>query len=349
VVHHELPAVGENVILRALDFRARLSRFWDGPRPVVQFRSIFEGYPLARNKARVAEALIFEVNGVPSIELKYHYPDVTDDRELCRKLEAQEDACLQAADRVVTPSAVTARYLEDRGVPASKIRVIPNGVDLATFSYAPPRRAAEGEPLRVLYSGTLSAWQGVRLAIEALALVRRDAPATLTLVGPTRGKQRKQIDEWCRDMGVGAHVTLLDPVPQDELARLHHGFDVIVAPLVANDRNVVQGCCPLKVLEAMASGTPLVSTDLPVVRALCEPDEHALLCRPGSAKALKDALLRVLREPDLGGRLSRAARGHIEARFTWEVAARSLLAVYDELGVARRASTSESAADSASR
>ena len=115
--------------------------------------------------------------------------------------------------------------------------------------------------------------------------------------------------ELCWELGVAEAVRFTGPVDQASLAQLHHESDVILAPLTANDRNLVQGCCPLKVLEAMASCTPLVASDLPVVRELVRPEEDALLVRPGSAKAIKDAVLRLVADPTLGRRLaSRPAR-----------------------------------------
>src|SRR5947209_7291245 len=83
----------------------------------------------ARRKGAFCDRFVFEVNGLPSVEWKYHYPAVADDRELLRKLRAMEDACLAAADLVVTVSRVTADYLSGRGVDPGRIRVIPNGVD----------------------------------------------------------------------------------------------------------------------------------------------------------------------------------------------------------------------------
>jgi glycosyltransferase involved in cell wall biosynthesis len=80
------------------------------------------------------DRLIFQVNGLPSIELKYRYPAVADDRELLHKLHSQEQICLQAADLIVTPSSVTMEYLQNRGIQPEKIRVIPNDVDLNVFT-----------------------------------------------------------------------------------------------------------------------------------------------------------------------------------------------------------------------
>lgn len=321
---------GRDFIARVMGFRGQLAAWWDARRPqAVHFRSIFEGYPLAIRKGEVCERIVYEVNGLPSIELKYHYPDVADDQELLRKLKAQEDRCITAADLLVTPSAVTASHLISRGADKERVKVIPNGVALETFTYHPPRPWV-GREVRMLYAGTMTSWQGVHLALEALALYRRDYPARLTLVGPARVRQRRDLLERAQSLKVGEFVELLDPVPQSELARLHHESDVVVAPLMPNDRNLVQGCCPLKVLEAMASGTPVITSRMPVVTDLLEEDVHALLVKAGSAKQIKDAMLRLREDPELVARLSTTARKHVEERFTWEAAGADLIEAYHE-------------------
>ena len=83
-----------------MNFRRALAQFFRERRRLVHFRSIFEGYPIAMHRERAADCLIYEVNGLPSIERKYHHPDVADDRELLTKLRHQEDVCLAAADRI---------------------------------------------------------------------------------------------------------------------------------------------------------------------------------------------------------------------------------------------------------
>jgi glycosyltransferase involved in cell wall biosynthesis len=325
----------------------------------VQVRSPFEGFPIAQNKSKLCDRLIFEVNGLPSIELKYRYPMVAEDAELMQKLVAQEQVCLDAADLVVTPSVVTQAYLVSRGVAASKVRVIPNGVDLEIFRYqapnsefhpfetspvfptreswshVPPNFGGLGGPFHLLYFGTLSAWQGVGLTIEALALYCRDFPGRLTIVGQGRGDQAIALQRLAAKLGVADCVEIVAPVSQAELVMLMHQADAIAAPLTANDRNLVQGCCPLKVLEGMASGTPVIASDLPVVRELGTHDEHLLLVPPGSAKALKDAMLRLRTETELAGRLAIAARQRVEAHYTWQQAGAALVAAYEELGIKR--------------
>ncbi len=335
VRHTVLPAVGKTLIDRVMCFRRYLKDWLQGRKfEVIHVRSIFEGMVVAQNKQQFCHALIFEVNGLPSIELKYRYPKVADDLELMNKLMTQEQICLEAADKIVTPSSVTQAYLMSRGIPVENIQVIPNGVDLSVFQYQSVQTEGDRallKKLKMLYFGTFSAWQGVDLALDALSLYRRDFDASLTMVGPAKGQQIAQLEKLARRLGVTNSVQILNARPQAELAALMHQADVIVAPLKANDRNLVQGCCPLKVLEGMASGTPVVTSELPVVTSLGENERHFLAVRPGSAKAIKDALLRLRADMPLRRRLSTAGRSRIETHYTWEQAQQKLLRVYAAL------------------
>nr|WP_217441878.1 glycosyltransferase family 4 protein [Myxococcus sp. CA039A] len=338
VTYHPLDARGRDLVAQALSFRTHLAAWWrDRPRAsVVHVRSIFEGYPVARRKEALTDALVFEVNGLPSIELKYHHPDVAEDAELMLKLVAQEDVCIARADLLVTPSEVTAEYLVKRGAEASRVRVIPNGVELEVFRHATPRGLEPGRPVRLLYSGTMTSWQGVHHVIEALRLLRAEVPAVLTLVGPLRKHQRRVLLERCGDLLLEGAVELREPMPQDALAALHHECDAVLVPLPVNDRNCVQGCCPLKLLEAMASGTPVIASNLPVVRTLAGPDE-VLLVRPGSPKAIAEAVKDLRANPALGPALSMRARARVERDFTWARAREALVVAYEEqLGMKRK-------------
>ncbi len=334
VRHWPLDIRGRDLIARVAHFRAQLWAWWAerGPVDVAHFRSIFEGYPLARRKAEVARRIVYEVNGLPSIELKYHYPDVADDRELIDKLRAQEDVCIAAADLLVTPSAVTAALLVARGASPDRVAVIENGVDLDVFTY----RAPEGPPRRWLYTGTMTSWQGVFAALEALRLYRRDHEARLTLVGPVRKAVRRRIEARCAEEGLEGAVDLLEPVDQSALAALYHAHDVALVPLLPNDRNLEQGCCPLKLIEAMAAGTPVVASDLEVVTQLATPDEEAVIVRAGSPKAIKDGVLRLRDEPRLAQRVSANARARVEARYTWARAGARLVEAYERMSVLAR-------------
>ena len=333
VSHYALPATGKSLIDRVLCFQLFLSRWLDQRSfEAVQFRSTFEGLPLLALRGH--SRLIFEVNGLPSIELKYRYPGAADDRELMRKLILQEAACLKAADLIVTPSRVTCEYLaSSRRVPREKIQVIPNGVDLELFQ-APPRNDRDAT-VRLLYFGTLAAWQGVELGIRALAQISGRLDATLTIIGTGTGRQRNALSALAAKLGVGARVTVLPPAPQSELAGYLRTADAILVPLTLTDRNTVQGCCPLKALEGMASGTPVIATDLPVVRELGCDGEHFLLVRPGSVDHIAETVVRLWSDGRLSQRISEQARKHVEQNYTWGRAGDALIACYERLGIIR--------------
>ncbi|MBD2438322.1 glycosyltransferase family 4 protein [Nostoc sp. FACHB-110] len=334
VIQTTLPAVGDNLIQRVLYFRHQLKRWLQGKEfAAIHIRSIYEGYGIALQKSRYCQQLIFEVNGLPSIELKYRYPAVADDKELLYKLRSQEQICLTAADLILTPSKVTAQYLQSRGIPENKIKLIPNGVDLEVFTYKSIGDVtSKKQELQMLYFGTLSSWQGVNLAIEALGLINKDIRADLTVIGQARPEQIKILKQLAHKLQVADKLQILAPMTQSELVQYIHTSDVILAPLTANDRNLIQGCCPLKVLEGMATGIPIIASDLPVVRELGENQVHFLLVKPGSAKAIKDAVLQLYNEPTLANQLAQNARKKIAENYTWHNAGQALIAAYTELG-----------------
>jgi glycosyltransferase involved in cell wall biosynthesis len=324
VFHTELPALGVSLIDRVLCFQAYLRRWLDQHTyTVIQFRSPFEGLPLLDLSSR--PKLVFEVNGLPSIELKYRYPEAEDDRELMRKLRAQENACLQAADRVLTPSAVTAEYLRgQRG--ANNVHVVPNGVDLSVFQAASAPLSKPG--FRMLYFGTLHSWQGVDLAIRALAQIRTRIDATLAVIGVG---DTGFVERLASKLGVLDALSILPAMPQIELAEQVRSSDAVLAPLALNDRNVVQGCCPLKILEGMACGVPVIASDLPVVRELGCGGRHFLLVKPGSVDQMAEALLRLAGDREVGRAIGSNARRHIENNFTWTRSGAALVTLYEEI------------------
>lgn len=331
-----LPALGSNLINRVLYFQ-NLLRDWLQNRQfrAIHIRSIYEGFIIALHKHQYCQQLIFEVNGLPSIELKYRYPGVAEDKELLHKLHIQEQVCLAAADLIITPSHITAGYLQTRNVPANKIRVIPNGVDLDVFTKKILPVNSQDICVKMIYFGTLSPWQGVNLAIEALELVNKDLPANLTVIGQGKDYQIKKLKQLALKLGIADRLTILEPISQTQLVAHIHASDIILAPLIPSDRNLVQGCCPLKILEGMATGVPVIASDLPVVRELGEDRVHFFLVKSGSAKAIKDAVLQLNNDKELASQLANNARQQIENNYTWKLAGEALTTAYTELGIKR--------------
>ncbi len=318
-----------NFLQRAVEFgRAVLRQAEASPPAVAHFRSVWCGLPLVRAAPRLGYRTLFEVNGLPSVELKYHYPALRHSPILAR-IREQEIATLLLADAVICPSAVTRAYIASLGIPRDKVAVIPNGADTRLFA-ARPAAAPAGEPT-ILYAGTLADWQGLDVLIEGLPAILARRPVRLQIVGRGRGRQQKDVLKRVRKLGLEERVSLLPPVPHHEMPAVIAQADVCVAPLAYNDRNVTQGCCPLKLLEYMACGRPIVASNLPVVRELARDGADALVFAADDPADLARCVLALLDDPALAQRLGASAAQRARDRFTWRAAQKRLLRVYDRL------------------
>lgn len=320
-----------NFLKRALAFGQYVMAHLDhsGPYGLAHFRSVWSGLPLAQARSRCGYRLLYEVNGLPSIEMKYHYPALAE-TPLLAKLKEQELLTLHLADAIICPSRVTRDYLASLGVPEAKIAIIPNGVDPEMFRPGPA--AANGTaPPTILYLGTLADWQGLETLVAAMPRVVSAAPARLRIVGRGRGRHRKTLAKHIRKLGLEAHITVEPAVPYQAVPGLIAQAAVCVAPLGYNDRNVTQGCCPIKILEYMACGRPVVAANLPVVRELARPGQQALLFSPDDPADLARTILALLADPALAARLAANAAERVRQEFTWQAAQERLLEVYRSL------------------
>ena len=327
---------GGNFLARALEFGEEVARRaeTEGPFDVAHFRSVWCGLALLVARQRLGFVTVFEANSLPSVELPFHYPALRGLATL-EKLRRLERLVLAESDAIVCVSRVTREFLVGQGAPARRVEVIPNGVDPVLFAETPLPPRAEGEPAQLLYVGTLADWQGLGVLVEALPRVLERRAARLRVVGRGRSRQRKELLRRLRRLGLVEHVSLEPGRPHEEVPELLAGADVCLAPLGYNERNVVQGCCPIKVLEYLACGRPLVASNLPVVRELVRDEREALLVPPDAPDALAAALLRLLDDRALAERLARHGARRVRSRFTWQRARARLLAVYERLLAAR--------------
>ena len=295
---------------------------------VVHYRNIWDGLHIAQNKKRHGYKTLFEVNGLPSIELKYHYPGL--DSDLVSKIKEQEIATLHLSDAIICPSNVTRDYIASLGLNRKLVTVIPNGVSASDFSPSPlPER--DGHVPVLLYIGTLADWQGLDIVIKALPRILEQQPVRLHIVGHGRSRQRKILSKQIRKLGVEGSVTVQPAIPHHEIPALIAKSDICVAPLGLNDRNVTQGACPIKVLEYMAAGRPLLASNMPIVRELVREDMDALLFSPNDPDDLARQVLTLLNDFELSKRLAQSASERALSKFTWHESQKKLGKVYEKL------------------
>ena len=322
--------LSQNFLARAAHFgKAVLAHLTLHPDyDVVHYRNIWDGLVVAQNKKRLGYKTLFEVNGLPSIELKYHYPGI--DPALLLKIKEQEIATLHLSDAIICPSRVTRDYIASLGLDRKQVTVIPNGVSPSDFppSALPSR---EGRVPVLLYIGTLADWQGLEIIIKALPKILEQEAVRLRIVGRGRSRQRKLLAKQIRKLGVQDNVIVQPAVPHHEVPTLIAESDICLAPLGLNDRNVTQGACPIKVLEYMASSRPLIASNIPIVRELVREDVDALLFSPNDPEDLARQALALLKDYELSGRLANSATERARTKFTWHEAQKKLVKLYGKL------------------
>jgi glycosyltransferase involved in cell wall biosynthesis len=315
--------------LRRVDlYQAFLDEILDDLEPpdIVHFRDIWSGLPLLRHPKTRQAKRVFEVNGLPSIELPYHYPLLYHRPAFRQQLAAVEKQCLQQADCLVTVSKVNARCLEHRGAAAEKIRVISNCVQSNGWRQA-RSGAFESHDRTILYSGTLSPWQGVETLLRAFALLSGYEEVRLVLACSTV-KHYRPIRKHIQKLGLSGRVQCHFGLPREELRGLYRRAYVSVAPLTRCDRNELQGCCPLKILESMAVGTPVIASSLAVCRELIDPGKEGLLVTPDAPRALAHALVQCLENSDQVVQMGDNARKKVALKYDFDIFAGALRDLY---------------------
>ena len=227
------------------------------------------------------------------------------------------------ADRVVLPrltvrgldfahstciSAQLKQRLLGRGLAVEAARVIYQGIPVGSFPEKAPRPASR--PARVLYAGQLVESKGIPTLIEAAHRIAREAPQAIELF--LAGAGPAEVEERLRALAAAgpARVHFLGRVPHAAMPALHRDHDFFVFPSIGPE------AFGLTHLEAMASGTPVVSTATGGQGEFLRDGENALVFAPGDAAGLAAALLRLLDDPARAAALARTARAQVEREFS---------------------------------
>jgi len=195
--------------------------------------------------------------------------------------------------------------LVERGVPVSHADVIYQGIPLERFPRKTARRD-DPEPFRILYTGQLHAYKGVHTVVEAVARVvgRRGADSlSLTVVGAGPSDYVRTLER----AAVNLPVAFCGRQDHERLPALYREHDAFVFP------SMWQEPFGLTFLEAMASGTPVVSTTCGGHGECLVDGENALTFEAGNAEALASCLERLMASPTLAGRLAGGGRRLVES------------------------------------
>jgi glycosyltransferase involved in cell wall biosynthesis len=265
-----------------------------------------------------------------------------------RRLAGRDARVWRAADGYVTITAGLARELERRFGPRRRLAVVPDGTRATDAersratdhadatdtkrSTAPNSPTSVDRPFTIAYAGHLYPWKGVELLVEAVVAL----PDTRGLIigGHEREPDLARIKELAGQLDCASRITFTGMIPPADVAARLREADVLILP---NPRSAISSefTSPLKLFEYMASGRPIVASDLPALREILRPDDNALLVEVGNPQALAAAIRRIKDDPALGRRLARQAHEDVR-EFTWARRAERLEALFRDVTGAPR-------------
>jgi glycosyltransferase involved in cell wall biosynthesis len=233
-------------------------------------------------------------------------------------------------ERFLTVSQYSADTL---GVAAERTRVIHGGADPARFRPNGDGSPGDGSRAGVLYVGRITPHKGLDRLMCALP-----PGASLTVAGTSGHDPRLPERDYPRllyRLAGDRPVRFTGPVSEEDLPGLHQRAAVFVLPTVERTcygRPVaITELLGLSVLEAMASGTPVVASRTGGLPEVVRDGETGFLVTPGDVAELRDRIDRLLRDPRLARRMGRAARDVVLEHFTWDRTAERCLDAYTDL------------------
>jgi len=238
--------------------------------------------------------------------------------------ERLRDFLLRQVDTFLPVSHYTAELLHDRGVPSSRVHVVPNGTDPKRF------RPQDGTPLRerlglsdqplLLTVGRLVPRKGIDTVLRALPSIAERCPDVAYVVVGT-GPDRSRLQGLADHLGVQDRVRFVGDVDHDRLPLYYSAADLFVMP-AREDPPDVEGF-GLVFLEANACGTPVIGARSGGIPDAIHDGETGLLVPPNAPEAFADAAVRVLTDPDLAETLARQGRHRAVNEASWDhIAAR---------------------------
>ena len=272
--------------------------------------------------------LIYEAHTVAAVFAEEHgrlygAERVPSKAKLSRLDKRERRVCRDAAG-IVTITEALRSALEDRHGKIAPSHVVPDGTRLPNDVHA-----FEGfhSPPRVYYIGQLYPWKGVDVLVEAMGQVK---DAELVIVGGLPPEpDLDRLKRLASSLSLESRVRFRGFVPPPELSAERRTADLFVIPLL-DSTTARLFTSPLKLFEAMASGRPVIASDLPSIREILTHEENALLVPPGDARALAAAIERLLRDPALSARL--AARALEDAKaYSWDRRAEAISSLLESL------------------
>jgi glycosyltransferase involved in cell wall biosynthesis len=291
------------------------------------------GFPKKLKKLGINKPFIHTIHGVLADEYeqakKNGYPSFRDRiaNYFMHRLSKLEEQTAQQATSIVTISNYSLGKIQMLyGIEESKVHIVPNGVDVEKFKPTDAQVARRqfglsNEPC-VLFVGSLIPRKGLSFLVEAAKIIiKENADTKFLIVG--EGPLKNHLAISLSTANLSNNFKFLGNLDEDALSVVYNCTDVFVLPSIQEGQGIV-------LLEAQASGKPVVAFDVGGVNEAVRNNETGLLIKRGSSEKFGDALLRLLSDKSLREKMGANGRTFVTENFTWDICAQKMLKVYRE-------------------
>lgn len=325
-----VPYVGELALMARLSRRIAEVARAEGARLLHAHSPVLNGLPALWAGRRLGIPVVYEARAFWEDAAVDH--GTTREGSLrYRVTRALETRLFGRADRAVVIAGTMRDELARRGIDVSRVTVVGNGVDTERFAPGPRndalarRLGLEAGPV-LGFIGSFYRYEGLRFLVEAMPDVRKQLPgAQLLLVGG--GEEEPMLRKM--SASTGNSVILAGQVPHRGILDYYSLLDVFVCPRLP--MRLTELVTPLKPLEAMATGCPVLASDVGGLAELIEHGVTGLLFRAGSREAFVEAASELGGSPELRGLLGKRGRQAVVDERTWSRVVSGYLPLYREL------------------
>lgn len=314
-----LPGLGELRMMKQIE--ARLQEVAEHVRPDVlhAHSPVLNAIPALRVGKRLGIPVVYEVRAFWE-DAAVDHGSTAEGSARYRLTRWLETRALRSANHVFTICEGLRTDIVARGIPSSKVTVIPNAVDIESFDTGGvPDLALKAElgltNNTVLgFIGSFYAYEGLDLLLDALPRILATLPdVRVLLVGG--GPQDAALRAQAQALGVSDKVIFTGRVPHAQVQRYYDLIDVLAYP--RHSMRLTELVTPLKPLEAMAQGRLLVASDVGGHKELIRHGETGLLFKAGSAESLAQAIIELVGAKQDWPKLRAAGRRFVEAERNW--------------------------------
>jgi glycosyltransferase involved in cell wall biosynthesis len=291
------------------------------------------GIPKSLEKLGIKKPFIHTIHGVLADEYeqakKNGYPSVRDRvaNFFMKRLSKLEEETAKKASIVVTISNYSLEKIQKYySIEPSKVRIVPNGVDTEKFkpkdTKAVRKQFGLGNEMCVLFVGSLIPRKGLPFLVEAAKKVVKNKDDTKFLIVGD-GPLRNQLSDLIKSANLSGNFKFFGNLKDDLLPAVYNCADVFVLPSIQEGQGIV-------LLEAQASGKPVVAFDIGGVNETVQNKETGLLVNRGNIDELAEALLKLLTDKVMREKMGLNGNRFVSENYTWDICAQKMLTVYSE-------------------